>query len=122
MGKDIFPQVKRSIQDFLYEEEGNIPRNKMLTVGTMVLLMSILFASDAFAAHRSHSSHRSGSHSSHGSHNSHSNATPRPTATPVPVPVLESMPTLQTPQANTYSVPTQQAGVTAAAALPAKGK
>ena len=59
MDKSIFPQVKRGIQDFLYEEEGNIPRNKMLTLGTMVLLMSILFASDAFAAHRSHSSHRS---------------------------------------------------------------
>ena len=46
MDKSIFPQVKRGIQDFLYEEEGNIPRNKMLTLGTMVLLMSILFASE----------------------------------------------------------------------------
>lgn len=42
MDKSIFPQVKRGIQDFLYEEEGNIPRNKMLTLGTMETIPRIV--------------------------------------------------------------------------------
>lgn len=82
MGELFFPKIHRSISDFLYEEEGNIPRSKMLMVGSMVLLLGILYAQDAFAAHKSHSSHRShsshsshrsgsGSHSSHQSHQSH---------------------------------------------------
>ena len=78
MADSFFPKVKKSITDFLYEEEGNIPRNKLLTLGSMILLLSILYADEAFAGHRSHSSHSShGSHgssshgSSHGSHSSH---------------------------------------------------
>ena len=78
MADSFFPKVKKSITAFLYEEEGNIPRNKLLTLGSMILLLSILYADEAFAGHRSHSSHSShGSHgssshgSSHGSHSSH---------------------------------------------------
>ena len=78
MADSFFPKVKKSITDFLYEEEGNIPRNKLLTLGSMILLLSILYADEAFAGHRSPSSHSShGSHgssshgSSHGSHSSH---------------------------------------------------
>lgn len=67
MADSFFPKVKKSITDFLYEEEGNIPRNKLLTLGSMILLLSILYADEAFAGHRSHSSH-----SSHGSHGSSS--------------------------------------------------
>lgn len=68
----IFPHIKKSIENFVNEEEGNIPRNKILTIGSMMLVLSILLASDAFAAHSSHRSHSS--HSSHSSHRSHSNS------------------------------------------------
>ena len=70
-----FPEIKKSIQNYLYEEEGNITRNKLLMVGSLAVIMSVLFALDAEAGHRSHSSHsshRSSSHGSgHGSHVSH---------------------------------------------------
>lgn len=80
MKDELFPQIKRSIENYLTEEEGNISRSKLLKIGSMVLLMGILFMQDAFAAHRSHSSHEShsshssggGGHSSHESHVSHS--------------------------------------------------
>lgn len=76
-----FPKIKKSIEDFIYEEEGNIPRNKVVALGTMILVMSLLMYDEVFAGHRSHSSHRShslhssgsgGGHSSHESHVSHS--------------------------------------------------
>lgn len=75
-----FPHIQESIENFLYDEEGNIPRNKVVTLGSMMLIMSMMLASDIFAAHRSHSSHSShrshssgssGYHSSHSSHKSH---------------------------------------------------
>lgn len=37
MADSFFPKVKKSITDFLYEEEGNIPRNKLLTLGLMLI-------------------------------------------------------------------------------------
>ena len=52
-----FPEIKKSIQNYLYEEEGNITRNKLLMVGSLAVVMSVLFALDAEAGHRSHSSH-----------------------------------------------------------------
>ena len=67
-----FPEIKKSIQNYLYEEEGNITRNKLLIVGSLAVIMSVLFALDAQAGHRSHSSHSSHRSSSHGSgHESH---------------------------------------------------
>lgn len=75
-----FPHVEKKIEDFLYDEEGNIPVGKVLTIGSMILILGLLMADDAFAAHRSHSSHSShsshqsgysGGHSSHVSHASH---------------------------------------------------
>ena len=42
-----FPEIKKSIEDYLYEEEGNITRNKLLMVGSLALIMSCLFAFDA---------------------------------------------------------------------------
>ena len=69
----LIPKIHRQISDFLYEEEGNISRGKILTVGSLLLIAGILFSNEAFAAHRSHSSHSSHrSHSSHSSHKSHS--------------------------------------------------
>lgn len=77
-----FPEVQKSIQNYLYEEEGNITRNKLLMVGSLAVIMSVLFALDASAghsshrSHSSHSSHSSGSHSSgHSSHTSHQSHT-----------------------------------------------
>lgn len=83
MKNDFFPKLERSLEDFLYEEEGNITRNKMVMVGSLVLVLSLLMYDEVFAGHRSHSSHSShrshssgsggghGSHSSHESHTSH---------------------------------------------------
>ena len=73
------PHIKESISNFLYDEEGNISRSKILAVGSMMIVMGVLLGTEASAAHRSHSSHRthsshrSGSHSSHSTHSTHSN-------------------------------------------------
>lgn len=77
MKDELFPQIKRSIENYLTEEEGNISRSKLLKIGSMVLLMGVLFMQDSFAAHGSHNSHSShssggGDHVSHISHTSHS--------------------------------------------------
>lgn len=116
MKNEIIPKIKHSIEDFLFEEEGNITRNKILTVGSMMILMGIVLSTEVFAGHSSHKSHSShsshssgssGGHSSHVSHSSHtssasthsshgntaathSNATPVPTHTNV-VPPMPSM-------------------------------
>jgi len=88
----MFPTIRRSLESFIEDEEGNIPRNKLLAIGTVIVVMSLVFGSETLAAHGSHSSHSShashastsyhrshsshsdhGSHASHGSHTSHSN-------------------------------------------------
>lgn len=79
----VFPQIKKTIDDFISDEDGNITRSKLVTIGTMVLLMSVMAGIDVYATHRSHSSHTShsstsyirdhGNHGSHGSHSNHSN-------------------------------------------------
>ena len=76
MNDELFPQVKKGIDAFLQDEEGNIPRSKILTVGSLMMLMGIIYGQNIYAAHQSHSSHSShvsgsGSHSSHESHQSH---------------------------------------------------
>lgn len=75
----IFPQIKRSIEDFLNDEEGNIPRGKLLSIGALLVLFSAILSMDAYAKHSSHSSHKShSSHSStsyHRSHTSHASHT-----------------------------------------------
>lgn len=76
-----FPDIPKSISDYLYEEEGNITRNKLLMVGSMAVVMSVLFALESDAGHGSHKSHKS--HTSHSSglhtqtdnsHSSHSSS------------------------------------------------
>lgn len=54
-----FPHIQKSIDDFLYDEEGNIPMTKVLTIGSMMMILGLLLSDDTFAGHRSHSSHRS---------------------------------------------------------------
>ncbi|MBR5502122.1 MAG: His-Xaa-Ser repeat protein HxsA3 [Oscillospiraceae bacterium] len=100
MEEKLFPRIQKSVETFLNDEEGNVPRNKLLTVGSMVILMGILLTMDAFAAHRSHSSHSShsshkshSSHRSHSSHNSHSNHANHSN--------YPSTPSVNTPNANT---------------------
>jgi hypothetical protein len=78
-----FGKLQDSITQFLFEEEGNITRNKVLVMGSMMILMGVIFCQEAFAghsSHKSHASHRShssgsGGHSSHSSHVSHTSHT-----------------------------------------------
>ena len=44
--KELFPSLMQSLDDFLYEEEGNITRNKVVAMGTMVLILSLLMADE----------------------------------------------------------------------------
>lgn len=87
MKEDIFPSIKRPIQDFINDEEATIPRGKLLAVGSLMVVLSVILSVDAAAKHTSHKSHSSHSSSSyhrshvshtshrsgHGSHSSHSN-------------------------------------------------
>ena len=86
MEEKLFPRIQKSVETFLNDEEGNVPRNKLLTVGSMVILMGILLTMDAFAAHRSHSNHAN-----------HSNYPSTPSLnTPNSNVVLESLPDVST--------------------------
>lgn len=69
MAQENFPKILQSISDYLYEEEANIDRKKIINIGTILALATIFMATDAFAKHRSH-----GSHGSHGSHSSHTSS------------------------------------------------
>jgi len=66
-----FPTIEKRIQGFLSDEEGSIPRSKVLAVGSMLIVMGLLLSS-CDPDHGSHSSHRSSSHGSHSSHSSSS--------------------------------------------------
>lgn len=71
-----FPELGHHIEQFLLEEEGTIPQNKLVAIGAFIMIFGIVLAQDLFASHRSHASHSS--HSSHASHASHSSGyTPR---------------------------------------------
>lgn len=91
MDKYKFPSIHKTIDDFINDEDGNITRSQLVTIGAMILVMSIMSSIDAYAKHGSHRSHGShgshsstsyirshtnhGSHSDHGSHESHSSHT-----------------------------------------------
>lgn len=104
MADSLFPHIKKAVEDFLIDQEGNIPRGKVLSVGSMLLILSILMADEALAAHGSHKSHSShtshlssytavyqshASHKSHTSHRSHMSraTTLQPSVAPSPTPV-----------------------------------
>lgn len=82
--EEMFPKFKKNISDLIEDEEGNIPGNKLLMLGTMIVVLGSMMQMDAVQAvhgsHKSHTSHQSGSsgshgnatHSSHRSHSSHS--------------------------------------------------
>ena len=84
--KKKFPGLKKTIDDFIEDDDGNITRDRLVSVGAMVMVMGILMGMSADAGHGSHQSHSSvsyirghsdhsdhGSHTSHDSHTSHSN-------------------------------------------------
>ena len=54
MAENRFPRIKKEIMNFIDDEEGNITRSKMLTVGSMIILLGIIAGIDANAAHSSH--------------------------------------------------------------------
>ena len=59
--------------DYLCEEEGFIEKNRLLAIGSLIILANIMLADELYAYHSSHYSHSShSSHSSHYSHSSHS--------------------------------------------------
>lgn len=112
MDKLDFPKIIDSIDNFLTDEEGNISRNKLLRVGTLVILMSLIVTSEAFAFHESHSSHASheshsshvshasSTHSSHSDHSSHSNHASHSNF----IPSLSAVPNTLNPQSNPEAV------------------
>ncbi len=52
--------TQHSISDFLLDEEASIPKGRLFTIGSlMVVLACTLGVQDAFAWHTSHSSHSS---------------------------------------------------------------
>ena len=65
----LFPIITKSVSDLINDEEGHIPRSKLVVLGSTILLMGLLMQMEVFAKHSSHSSHSS--HGSHGSHGSH---------------------------------------------------
>ena len=69
----LFPKIAKSLENLIEDEEGNIPGNRLLALGTMVIVLGSLMATEVFAGHTSHSSHRSHSSHSSGSHGSHYN-------------------------------------------------
>lgn len=106
----VFPALTKALSNYLFDEEGNIARNRVVSVGAMAIVLGMLCSIDVFArhgshvSHGSHGSHVSGayvrSHSNHFSHSSHAShssstttsgtsvaATSVPRATSVPVTV-----------------------------------
>ena len=46
-----FPEFRKSIENLIEDEEGNIPGKKLLMLGTMMIVLGNLLSIDAFAAH-----------------------------------------------------------------------
>ena len=116
MMTDKFPKLEKSIEDFLLDEEGNIPRSKILAVGSMMMVLSVLFTQNVYATHYSHQSHRShyshgNTNSSHGNtHSSHSSMpnvkTPNEPMQNVDVKIStpQNMEPISVPSSSTFSV------------------
>ena len=61
--EEMFPKFKKNISDLIEDEEGNIPGNKLLMLGTMIVVLGSMMQMDAVQAvhgsHKSHASHQS---------------------------------------------------------------
>ena len=55
---ELFPSLKRSLENLIEDEEGNIPGKKLLALGTMVVILGSLMSMDVFAGHRYNSYNR----------------------------------------------------------------
>lgn len=42
MSNELFPKVKKSINDLIDDEEGNIPRSKLVVIGSTIMLMGMI--------------------------------------------------------------------------------
>ena len=87
MAKKLFNELEivtqHSISDFLFNEEASIPKGRLLAIGSLTVVLSVMLGlQDASAWHSSHSNYghsshfssypKHSSHSSHASHSSHS--------------------------------------------------
>jgi hypothetical protein len=112
-----FPSLGRAITDFIYQEEGDIGRGKMLAIGTLMVVAAMaLVAEDVYAGHGSHSSHGShASHASHGSHASHASSSHSSHYNVAP-PAPTAVPPRPTPAAKLIVMPTATVAPTSASA------
>jgi hypothetical protein len=82
MVKKIFNELEivkhHSVSDFMLDEEASIPKGRLFTIGSLIVILScVLGVHDASAwhsnfGHGSHSNNFYPQHSSHASHTSHS--------------------------------------------------
>ena len=40
MNEPLFPTIQKSLESLIEDEEGNIPAGKLLTIGTLIVLLS----------------------------------------------------------------------------------
>ena len=52
MEKYRFPSIQKTIDDFINDDDGNITRQQLVTIGAMILVMSIMSSIDAYAKHQ----------------------------------------------------------------------
>ena len=52
MEESLFPKIKKSVTDLIHDEEGNIPRSKLVMIGSTIMLMGMMMGIDTLAAQR----------------------------------------------------------------------
>lgn len=79
--KNGFPSIKKSIDTFIQDEDGSITRSKLITIGSLMIILGSIYSLTVHADHSSHQSHSSHSstsyyrgHVSHTSHTSHTSS------------------------------------------------
>ena len=46
MEESLFPKIKKSVTDLIHDEEGNIPRSKLVMIGSTIMLMGMMMGID----------------------------------------------------------------------------
>ena len=46
MEENLFPKIKKSVTDLIHDEEGNIPRSKLVMIGSTIMLMGMIMGID----------------------------------------------------------------------------
>ena len=64
--KALFPRIKKGVEKFIHDEEGNFPRTRAMVVGPLATISVVIMANES-----SITAEAVGSHKSHGSHHSH---------------------------------------------------